>query len=113
MFNNRNPFSEISEKDPSRASGWVQAAHWAFGYVQVRQGKYQGMSAPAARRRPGPRLGPPPLPLNKVLGSQRGYGLLAGTAASLSLPELEGLGSNILIISTFKLDLIKKGHTPS
>jgi len=52
VFNNRNPFSEISEKDPSRASGWVQAAHWAFGYVQVRQGKYQGMSAPAARRRP-------------------------------------------------------------
>lgn len=65
-----------------------------------------GASGPAPPR-------PPPLPLNKVLGSQRGYGLLAGTAASLSLPELEGLGSNILIISTFKLDLIKKGHTPS
>ena len=43
-----NPFSAISER-PLRASGWAQAARWAFGYVQVRQGKYQVMWPGAAQ----------------------------------------------------------------
>ena len=45
-----NPFSEFSER-PLRASGWAQAARWAFGYVQVRQGKYQVMWPGAAQAR--------------------------------------------------------------
>ena len=44
-----NLFSEISER-PLRTSGWAQAARWAFGYVQVRQGKYQVMRPGAAHR---------------------------------------------------------------
>ena len=44
------PAYEISER-PLRTSGWAQAAHLAFGYVQVRQGKYQVMWPGAAQAR--------------------------------------------------------------
>ena len=45
-----NPFSEISER-PLRTNGWAQAARCVFGYVQVRQGKYQVMWPGAAQAR--------------------------------------------------------------
>ncbi len=59
-----NPFSEFSER-PLRASGWAQAARWAFGYVQVRQGKYQVMWPGAAQAGPAPvtHEAPSPTPL--------------------------------------------------
>ena len=60
MDSNLSRFSQIaidSERPFYAASGWAQAAGRALGYVQpeVRQGKYQGMSPPAAQRGPGPR----------------------------------------------------------
>ena len=65
MDSNLSQFSQIaidSERPFYAASGWAQAAGRALGYVQpeVRQGKYQGMSPPAAQRGPGPHQPPPP-----------------------------------------------------
>ena len=57
-----NPFSEISER-PLRTNGWAQAARCVFGYVQVRQGKYQVMWPGAAQARAVAREAPSPTPL--------------------------------------------------